>query len=107
MRGTRVVFPEPGQVDVESFDVPHIGPSQILIRTEVSLISAGTELTVLLGAHGIERYPAYPVYSNVGIIEEVGTEVEGHRPGERVLTMGRHASHCLIDLAPTRSGAGP
>jgi 2-desacetyl-2-hydroxyethyl bacteriochlorophyllide A dehydrogenase len=76
----------------------------VLVRSEVSLISAGTELTTLLGGHGTERYPAVPGYSNVGVVEAVGPGVADPRPGERVLTMGRHASHCLVDLAPDRPG---
>jgi 2-desacetyl-2-hydroxyethyl bacteriochlorophyllide A dehydrogenase len=103
-RGRRVVFPEKGRVEVEEFDPPPVGPGQALVRSEVSLISAGTELTTLLGGHGTESYPAVPGYSNVGIVEEVGPGVADVRPGERVLTMGRHASHCLVDLAPDRPG---
>jgi 2-desacetyl-2-hydroxyethyl bacteriochlorophyllide A dehydrogenase len=104
VHGRRVVFPERGRVEVEDFDLPAAGPGQVLVRSEVSLISAGTELTTLLGGHGTESYPAVPGYSNVGIVETVGAGVPDRRPGERVLTMGRHASHCLVDLAADRPG---
>ena len=98
MRGRRVVFPEQGRVAVEEFEVPAIGEHQVLVRTEVSLVSAGTELTTLLGGHEGQRYPAVPGYSNVGIVEEVGPAVVACRPGDRVVSEGRHASYCLIDL---------
>jgi len=100
MRGRQVVFPEQGRADIEEFDIPAPGPHQVLIRSEVSLISAGTELTAFLNGHGTDTYPVLPGYSNVGIVEESGTEVTAHKPGDRVLTLGNHASHCLVDLAP-------
>jgi len=72
MQGTRVVFLERGRVEVEDFSVAPVASHQALIRTEVSAISAGTELTTLLGGRGTERYPSYPGYSNVGVVEEIG-----------------------------------
>jgi threonine dehydrogenase-like Zn-dependent dehydrogenase len=50
MRGLRVVFPEVGRAEVEDFAVPAVGPHQVLVRTEASLISAGTELTGYLNS---------------------------------------------------------
>jgi len=106
MRGQQVVFPEQGRAELEEFEIPSIGSHQVLIRTEVSLISAGTELTAFLNAYGTLTYPAHPGYSNVGIIEECGPEVTTHQRGERVLTLSYHASHCIVDLAPDRP-SGP
>ena len=106
MRGRQIVFPERGQVAVEEFDVPAPGPDQVVVRTEVSLVSAGTELTGLLGEHPRATFPAYPGYSNVGLVEVVGPGVAACTPGDRVLTLGRHASHVVVDLSPDRPG-GP
>src|SRR5690242_16547223 len=103
MRGRRVVIPEPGRAEVEDFDVPAIGPQQVLIRTEVSLISAGTELTGYLNSRGTSTYPTYPGYSNVGIVEEVGSGVGDLKVGDRVITQACHASHCVIDVSDPAS----
>src|SRR5881227_2276281 len=103
MQGTRVVFPERGRVEVEDFSVGPVGSHQALSRSEVSAISAGTELTTLLGGRGTERYPSYPGYSNVGVVEEIGPEVTACKPGDRVLTLGHHASHFVVDLSLDRS----
>jgi 2-desacetyl-2-hydroxyethyl bacteriochlorophyllide A dehydrogenase len=102
MRGLRIVFPAQGRVDLQEFDVPAIGRHEILIRTEISLVSAGTELTTLLNSQGTVKFPTVPGYSNVGIVDEVGSVVSACRPGDRVLTLGQHASHIVVDLSPDR-----
>src|SRR5215831_2239177 len=104
--GERVVFPGPGEIVVEHFELPDPGPRQLPVRTERTAVSAGTELTGLLGANARSRFPAYPGYSNVGVVERAGDGVDGLRAGDRVLSMGRHQTHLLLDLAPDRPG-GP
>mgnify|MGYP001137353972 CR=1 FL=1 len=47
MQGHRVVFREPEYVKIEPFDVEDPGPDGILVRTNISLISPGTEGTFL------------------------------------------------------------
>jgi 2-desacetyl-2-hydroxyethyl bacteriochlorophyllide A dehydrogenase len=106
VRGQRVVFPERGAIAIESFEVPEPGARQILVRTLRTAVSAGTELTALLGDNPRSRFPAYPGYSHVGVVEAVGRDVQDLRVGERVLSMGRHQTHVLIDLSPDRPG-GP
>ncbi|HEY3080534.1 MAG TPA: zinc-binding alcohol dehydrogenase [Chloroflexota bacterium] len=100
------MFPRAGEVAIETVELPEPGPHGLLVRTERTAVSAGTELTTLLGDNARTRYPAYPGYSHVGVVERVGERVEGFRVGDRVLSMGRHQSHLLLDLTPTRPG-GP
>ena len=105
--GCRVVFTGPGSAETEPFAIPEPGEQQALVRSECSLISAGTELTSLLGQLPVHRgYPVYPGYSNVGVVEAVGHGVERPRVGQRVLSMAAHASHHLLELDPNRPG-GP
>jgi len=106
VKGRRIVFPAAKRVELEDFTFPAPGQHQLLIRTELSLISAGTELTNLLGERPNPRFPVYPGYSNVGLVEAVGAAITGFQPGDRVVTMGRHASHFLIDLSPDQVSAG-
>jgi 2-desacetyl-2-hydroxyethyl bacteriochlorophyllide A dehydrogenase len=106
VRGTRVVFAAPERVELESFDIPAVGPYQVLVRSEVTKTSAGTEMTTLLGIRPGQRYPAHPGYSNVGTVLEAGNQVAGLQPGDRIISTGGHASHCLLDLSPARPG-GP
>ena len=105
--GKRVVFPRQGEVAIEAFEIPVPGPQQILVRTTRTAVSAGTELTTLLGVSSrFQGFPAYPGYSHTGIVEVIGEGVTDFKVGDRVLTMGHHQSHLLLDLAPDRPG-GP
>lgn len=105
MQTTQIVFPERSKVELETTELPPLGPYDVLVRTEVSLISAGTELSNLLGNLNYDNFPKYPGYSNVGIVEEVGGEVAEFAVGDRVLSNGRHASRHVVNRATGRTGA--
>jgi 2-desacetyl-2-hydroxyethyl bacteriochlorophyllide A dehydrogenase len=75
------------------------GRDELLIETEYSFISAGTELSIYTGrepkVHQPGSWCAYPWnsgYANVGIVRAVGPGVTGFQPGDRVFSFGRHAS---------------
>lgn len=98
--GQVVVFPRAFAADLDEFTIPRPGPGQILVRSAYSCISAGTERKRYMNVYadsGVPQrpFPVRPGYANVGTIEEVGPGVESFQPGERVLTMANHASHCL------------
>jgi NADPH:quinone reductase-like Zn-dependent oxidoreductase len=47
MKNPTVMFTAPRQVAIEDEPVPKPGSRQVLIETELTLVSTGTELTVL------------------------------------------------------------
>ncbi len=104
--GTHVVMPKPYVVGTEEFEVADPGPEQVLIETEASAISAGTELAIYTGVHQWladpsrtwPKFPFVPGYSAVGRIIAVGEGVDRFARGQRVIYAGRHASHALVDL---------
>ena len=101
MKGKRVVFASPGSVEIETFDVQGPGPLEILVKTEVSLISPGTEGASLMALPNTgNEFPQFPGYCNVGRVLDVGAEVEGIRAGDRITSHGAHASHVVIESAP-------
>lgn len=105
--GHQVVFTAPGEVVVEPITVTEPAADEILVQTEYSLLSAGTELSNLLGQLSVFRgYPVYPGYSNVGVVTAVGSNIKEPSVGQRIVSMGRHASHFKLDLSPHRQG-GP
>jgi len=100
----RIVFPERGRVVLEPFDLPDVGPKQVLVRTRYSLVSSGTERIALYarydaGTHweGYARYPFYPGYAAVGEVVAAGDEVRDHAVGDVVASRFGHASHHVTD----------
>jgi 2-desacetyl-2-hydroxyethyl bacteriochlorophyllide A dehydrogenase len=103
-QGTRAVMPRPYELTVETYEVPAPGPGQLLIETEASAISPGTELAVYTGVHQWlndptrtwPRFPFCPGYSAVGRVAAIGEGVEGYAVGDRLVWPGRHESHTLL-----------
>lgn len=80
-----------GDLVLEESEPPTIGPGQVLVQTRVSAVSAGTERRMLYGRSGDvrEHAPDFPVqgafgYLAAGDILEVGRDVVGFAPGDRV-----------------------
>ncbi len=98
----RLVFTGKQEVALESFNPGKPGKDQVLVRTHLSLMSTGTENIVFNrlfdpGSHWDlwVKYPFYPGYSSVGIIEEVGEGVKHLHQGQRVAFRAAHRSHAL------------
>ena len=99
MQTHRVVFPKPGVVEVQEFDVASPGPDEVLIRTEVSLISPGTEGAGLMDRPNTGgKFPKRPGYSNVGVVEEVGANVKAFAPGDRVASHAGHGDRVVVSV---------
>ncbi len=89
------------KAEIQKSDIDDtLAPDEILVRTECSFISAGTELSIYTGKEELVfqkgawcAYPWKPGYANVGTVEAVGKSVTRTRAGERVFTFGPHASH--------------
>lgn len=94
MKGQRVVWPGQAKVEIEEFEVASPTDSEVLVATECSLISPGTERAFLLGLPNAQGgYPSYPGYSNIGQVVEVGSNVKGFAIGDRVASSRGHTSH--------------
>src|SRR4051794_18637883 len=110
MKVRQAAITEPFHAAVREVDLPAPAPNQVLVRTEVSAVSAGTELAVWTGTHQWLRdpnlpdwkFPFRPGYSAAGVVEAVGSEVRDVRPGDRVSYPGNHASHELLTLGHER-----
>ena len=95
--GRRVVVTPENRVEVREFAVRPPGPDEALIEIACTLISAGTEL----GNQEQRRDRDYtPGYSNAGRVIAVGDRVRDYRPGDRVLSLGGHATHVTASTAP-------
>jgi threonine dehydrogenase-like Zn-dependent dehydrogenase len=88
-----VLFTAPNQVELarEDLDDAHLETDEVLIATEASLISAGTELARLRGeGEGAGAFPTRSGYACIGRILAVGPSTTGVKPGDRVFFAGKH-----------------
>jgi 2-desacetyl-2-hydroxyethyl bacteriochlorophyllide A dehydrogenase len=99
-----VVFSKPSTVVLEQRPMPQLNEGQVLIKTRKTLISTGTELTILSGEfpkdsiwekYGV--FPFQPGYDNIGIIVDVGEKVDRKLVGKRVATYCVHAKYVSSD----------
>jgi 2-desacetyl-2-hydroxyethyl bacteriochlorophyllide A dehydrogenase len=104
VKSTRVVFPATNQVALEEIEIDdaNLGPHEVVVRTHRTLISPGTELARLRGAliFDTDEPPAFPMpivgYANIGTVLAAGDKV-GVKPGDRIYTMGNHATVARVD----------
>lgn len=105
MYGQQILITDPRRAELADLDLPtdDLGPSEVVIRTRVTLLSGGTEGAFFQGlpVPGRKRPPfPYPVgYANVGEVIAVGGAEAGVVPGALVYTMGRHASVVRVDAS--------
>ena len=87
-------------LETEELDPSALAANQLLIDTEWTFISAGTELANYTGVEPKTRqegswcyYPWRSGYANVGTVRAVGSAVTRAAVGERVFTFAGHAAH--------------
>lgn len=104
-----VVFSGPRRVEIRDETIGAPGPGEVLVRTAVSGISAGTERLfyrgdvpegvaldeTLGGLRGRFRYPVSYGYAAVGEVVEAGPGVTSWL-GRRVFAFAPHASHVVV-----------
>jgi|YelNatPaOPRAMG01_1025707.scaffolds.fasta_scaffold02258_15 2-desacetyl-2-hydroxyethyl bacteriochlorophyllide A dehydrogenase len=102
-RNPTVVFPRPEEIVLEDREVPKIKENEVLVRTKKSLISIGTELTILSGQFPSKsywasygRYPFVPGYSNIGEVVETGSNVSKDLLGKVVASYSPHALYNAV-----------
>jgi 2-desacetyl-2-hydroxyethyl bacteriochlorophyllide A dehydrogenase len=110
MKARQVVITAPNVVSVREVELPDPAPNQILVQTEASVISAGTELAVYTGTHQWLKdptlpdwkFPFRPGYSAAGVVAAVGSAVPNWKAGDRVSYPGNHASAELLTIGHER-----
>ena len=105
MLTTTVVFPEKDLVEVRQVETDEVKPDQIMIETERSLVSTGTELRCLQQGFTPDapqwadwvHYPFNTGYCAAGTVIEAGKDVSRFKEGDRVAGFGSHRRHTVID----------
>lgn len=83
-----------GNVVLEQVPIPEPGPGEVATRTQVSLISRGSEMGGRYLREGVVD-PQRMGYSTTGIVHRVGDGVSEYAPGDRVVVTAPHAEYSL------------
>lgn len=94
----RIVKPEGfGNIQLQDSAMPDIGARQVLVRTEATLISRGSELfRRYIKEEGVPQ--RIMGYSLAGTVEQTGAAVSEYRVGQRVFVTAPHAQYAVGDV---------
>ena len=105
------IFVEPGRIVLDDKPIPDVGPLDALIRITTTTI-CGTDVHILKGEYPVAKGLTIG-HEPVGVIEKLGSAVQGYAEGQRVIagaiTPSGHSKACLCgchsqDGAGTRHG---
>ena len=93
-----IVFQAKKRVVFRNDPAPAVAAGEVVIKTRVTMISTGTELTILEANEFAEdstwarygKFPFSPGYNNVGVVVAAGSPAEEHWVGKRVATYSSH-----------------
>lgn len=101
------VFVRPGRIELQERPIPEIGPLEALLRITTTTI-CGTDVHIMKGEYPV-REGLVVGHEPVGVIEKLGTAVQGYREGQRVIagaiTPSGHSNACLAGYC-AQDGAG-
>ncbi len=95
-------------LETEEYDENTLPDDHLLIKSDYSVISAGTECAWISGNSNNtgEAFPFYPGYSVSGHVVKVGKNVKGYAVGDRaVVPWGGHRSYTVTPAAQVWTGA--
>ena len=99
------VFVAPGRIELVDKPIPPVGPNDALVRITTTTI-CGTDVHILKG-----EYPVAPGltigHEPVGIIEKLGSNVQGYQEGQRVIAGAicpSFTSYACQDGYPSQDG---
>ncbi len=101
------VFVEPGRIVLDDKPMPDIGPLDALVRITTTTI-CGTDVHILKGEYPVARGLTIG-HEPVGVIEKLGSSVQGFEEGQRVIagaiTPSGWSHACLCGIG-AQDGAG-
>ncbi|WP_255574939.1 NAD(P)-dependent alcohol dehydrogenase [Caldovatus aquaticus] len=101
------VFVEPGRIQLREKPIPEVGPLDALLRITTTTI-CGTDVHILKGEYPVAKGLTIG-HEPVGVIERLGSAVQGYREGQRVIagaiTPSGHSNACLCGFC-SQDGAG-
>ena len=103
MSNKNIVFTSPCVAELIDKDMPVCEDNSVIVKLEVSTVSAGTERANLVGDPNVSpkgstvKFPRQTGYSSAGIICEIGKNVTSFQIGDRVsCSWSKHAQYCAM-----------
>ena len=99
MKSQRLICTDIRRIELAEFALPCVPDRGILVQNDYTAVSVGTEI------YGYTRggepssattFPRSTGYCNTGVVLEVGKDVQGIKPGDRIAGQGNHASHAVL-----------
>lgn len=98
MKCKQIVFTEKNKAELLTVDIGELKPNEVMVKTEVSTISCGTERANITGDPNVNANRASKVtfprklgYNSAGVVVKKGTEVKSVEIGDRVVVFwGKH-----------------
>lgn len=101
MKTKKILFTAIGHAELVEEELGELLPDEVLIQTDYTVLSAGTEKANLLETPNVKHgFPKLLGYSGSGHVIAVGNQVTDVKPGDRVLT--DHLGHCSLVKARFR-----
>lgn len=105
MTGSVICFESKGRAVLDEFEIPGQRPGEVLLESDYTVVSAGTERANLVGLPNTctaeSGFPFQPGYCGSGRVVAIGEGVENLQVGDRaVIAWGGHRSH-TVKLAQT------
>lgn len=100
------VFVEKGRIELADKPVPDVGPNDALVRITTTTI-CGTDVHILKGEYPVAKGLTVG-HEPVGVIEKLGTAVQGYAEGQRVIAGAicpNFNSYAAMDGFPSQDGS--
>ncbi len=103
----RLIFEAIRKAAFEQLILPPLKENEVLLQTQFSVISPGTERAFFLAQENTDThsngFPFFPGYSNVGKVVQVGKNVQHIQVGELIAAMSPHQSHSIVQVPDLKS----
>ncbi|SDY98198.1 NAD(P)-dependent alcohol dehydrogenase [Nitrosomonas sp. Nm58] len=100
------VFVKPGRIELTDKPIPNIGPNDALVRITTTTI-CGTDVHILKGEYPVAKGLTVG-HEPVGVIEKLGSSVQGYKEGQRVIAGAicpSFTSYACQDGYPSQDGS--
>ena len=100
LRTKAIIFQEVGKAIIGEVDLPEPTADDLVVETEASGVSVGTERWAYIGKRAEMTFPFVPGYMGIGKVIEVGT-----RAAERGYAEGQRVNFCRSRILPPYDGS--